>query len=61
MFHLYELNFFKKGETIQEGTLFKEGGHYLRKYGIHQIVTGRDLIKTQQFAVLSLLSFVISI
>ena len=32
MFHFYVLNFFKKGDTIQGGTLFK-GGHYLRKYG----------------------------
>ena len=29
---MYVLNFFKKGETIQGGTLFK-GRHYLRKYG----------------------------
>jgi hypothetical protein len=29
----YVLSFFKKGDTIQGGTLFK-GGHYLRKYGI---------------------------
>ena len=28
----YVLSFFKKGDTIQGGTLFK-GGHYLRKYG----------------------------
>ena len=34
MFLFYVLSFFKKGDTIQRGTLFK-GGHYLRKYGIH--------------------------
>ena len=33
MFLFYVLRFFKKGDTIQGGTLFK-GGHYLRKYGI---------------------------
>ena len=32
-FLFYVLSFFKKGDTIQGGTLFK-GGHYLRKYGI---------------------------
>ena len=33
MFHFfYVLSFFKKGDIIQEGTLFK-GGHYSRKYG----------------------------
>ena len=32
MFLFYVLSLFKKGDTIQEGTLFK-GGHYLRKYG----------------------------
>ena len=30
---MYILSFFKKGDTIQGGTLFK-GEHYLRKYGI---------------------------
>ena len=30
---MYLLSFFKKGNTIQGGTLFK-GGHYLRKYRI---------------------------
>ena len=34
MFFFYVLRFFKKGDTIQGGTLFK-GGHYLRKYGIN--------------------------
>ena len=34
MFLFYVLSFFKKGDTIQGGTLFK-GGHYLRKYGIY--------------------------
>ena len=33
MFLFYVLCFFKKGDTIQGGTLFK-GGHYLGKYGI---------------------------
>ena len=33
MFLFYVLRFFKKGDIIQGGTLFK-GGHYLRKYGI---------------------------
>ena len=32
MLLFYVLSFFKKGDTIQGGTLFK-GGHYLRKYG----------------------------
>ena len=32
MFLFYLLSFFKKGDTIQGGTLFK-GGFYLRKYG----------------------------
>ena len=32
MFLFYVLTFFKKGDIIQGGTLFK-GGHYLRKYG----------------------------
>ena len=31
---MYVLSFFKKGDTIQGGTLFK-GGHYLRKYGTY--------------------------
>ena len=35
MFHFYVLTFFKKGDIIQGGTLFK-GGHYLRKYGIYE-------------------------
>ena len=33
MFLFYVLTFFKKGDTIQGGTLFKRG-HYLRKYGM---------------------------
>ena len=33
MFLFYVLSFFKNGDTIQGGTLFK-GEHYLRKYGI---------------------------
>ena len=32
MFLFYVLRFFKKGDIIQGGTLFK-GGHYLRKFG----------------------------
>ena len=35
MFLFYVLSFFKKGDTIQGGTLYK-GGHYLRKYGISE-------------------------
>ena len=35
MFLFYVPSFFKKGDTIQEGTLLK-GGHCLRKYGIYQ-------------------------
>ena len=35
MFHLYVLSFFKKGDNIQGGTLFK-GGQYLRKYGMYE-------------------------
>ena len=31
---MYVLSFFKKGDTIQGGTLVK-GGQYLRKYGIY--------------------------
>ena len=34
MFLFYLLSFFKVGDTIQEGPLFK-GGHYLRKYGTY--------------------------
>ena len=34
---MYVLSFFKKGDTIQGGTLFK-GGHYLRKYGIYLLL-----------------------
>ena len=32
MFLFYVLSFYKEGDTIQGGTLFK-GGHHLRKYG----------------------------
>ena len=35
MFLFYVLTFFKNGDIIQGGTLFK-GGHYLRKYGMTQ-------------------------
>ena len=34
MFLFYVLSFFKKGDTIQGGTLLK-GEHYLRKYSMH--------------------------
>ena len=37
MLLFYILSFFKKGDTIQGGTLFK-GRHYLRKYGISNIL-----------------------
>ena len=33
MFLFYVLCFYKKGDTVQGGTLFK-GGHYLRKYSM---------------------------
>ena len=33
MFFFYVLSFFKNGDTIQGGKLFKKG-HYLRKYGM---------------------------
>ena len=36
MFLFYVLSFFKKGDTIQGGTLFKRG-HYLMKYVRFQI------------------------
>ena len=36
MFLFYALRFFKEGDTIQGGTLFK-GGDYLRKYGNLQL------------------------
>ena len=39
MFLFYVLRFFKKGDNIQGETLFK-GGHYLRKYDIHNILNG---------------------
>ena len=34
MLLFYVLSFFKKGDIIQGGTLFK-GGYYLRKYGTY--------------------------
>ena len=37
MFLFYVLSLFKKGDTIQGGSLFK-GGHYLRKYGISVLI-----------------------
>ena len=36
LFHL--LSFFKEGDTIQGGTLFK-GEYYLRKYGMQVVDT----------------------
>ena len=39
MFLFYVLIFFKKGDTLQGGTLFK-GGHYLRKYSIFVEIVG---------------------
>ena len=39
MFLFYVLSFFKRGDTIQGGTLFK-GGYYLRKYGIPKKLFG---------------------
>ena len=42
MFLFYVLSFFKKGDSIQGGTLFK-GGHYLRKYGI-PFTAGEDMV-----------------
>ena len=44
MFLFYVLSFFKKGDTIQGGTLFK-GGHYLRKYDIHSILLNNSAPK----------------
>ena len=43
MFLFYVLSFYKIGDTIHRGTLFK-GGHYLRKYGILKIVGFLDTI-----------------
>ena len=43
MFLFYVLSFFKKGDTIQGGTLFK-GGHYLRKYGTCFLKYWRHLV-----------------
>ena len=43
MFLFYALSFFREGDTIQGGMLFK-GGHYLRKYGMscEQFFVRRD-------------------
>ena len=41
MFLFYVLSFFKSGDTIQGGTLYK-GGHYLRKYGMYLILIFQD-------------------
>ena len=43
MFLFYVLSFFKKEDTIQEGTLFK-GGHYTRKYGCYILHTSRPCL-----------------
>ena len=51
MFLFYVLSFFKKGETIQGGTLFK-GGQYLKKYGICTLIFisfKHELIQFQKF------------
>ena len=53
MFLFYVQNFFKKGDTIEGGTLFK-GGHYLRKYCtfliyICTVTIGSVDIMAQQF------------
>ena len=49
MFLFYVLSLFKKGDTIQGGTLSK-GGHYLRKYGTLAISFGyfRNGLKFEQ-------------
>ena len=39
MFLFYVLSFFKNGDIIQGGTLFK-GGHYLRRYGTYSVYCG---------------------
>ena len=38
MFLFFVLSLFKKGDTIQGGTLFKRG-NYLRKYGMLKIAS----------------------
>ena len=45
MFLFYILSFFKKGDTIQGGKLFK-GGHYSRKYGNYFNVLANIKIKS---------------
>ena len=52
MFHFYVLRFFKNGDTIQGGTLFK-GGHYLRKYGIFALksLQNKNDVKAARFLV----------
>ena len=47
MFPFYVLSFFKKGDTIQGGKLFK-GGHYSRKYGILYFDFSRYVLTTYQ-------------
>ena len=46
MFFFYVLSFVKKGDTIQEGTLFK-GGHYLRKNGSQECTANLYLIEVR--------------
>ena len=57
MFLFYVLSFFKKGDTIQGGTLFK-GGHYLRKYGISFSYDHGLIETTEQTDIWSFMHFV---
>ena len=63
MFHFYVLNFLKKGDTIQGGTLFK-GGHYLRKYGVYNLrfyqVWYQVIVKATVFGIFEDFKFKIS-
>ena len=45
MLLFYVLSFFKKGDTIQGGTLLK-GGQYLRKYGVYIKQKSDDMIRS---------------
>jgi hypothetical protein len=47
MFLFYVLSFFKNGDTIEGGTLFK-GGYYLRKYGTHASIS-RNIVLIKYF------------
>ena len=51
MLLFYVLSYFKKGDTIQGGTLYK-GGHYLRKYSSSKS-TGKKTGKTHLYAMSS--------